>query len=153
MRRLRIKYLVEFSDKRLSEFVKEFPLLEELTITFKNNTISRDSLEVIGRSCPRLKSLNLWRLIYPCVKYKYNDVAFAIAKTMPGLRHLKLSGIWLKSVELLAILDDCPLLESLDLLGCLCASLSPSLKRRCREQIEDLRPRKYFLQHDCDADE
>jgi len=68
------------------------------------------------------------------------DEALAIAKTMSRLSHLKLNGLFLRYKGLLAILDGCPLLESLDL-QCSCIIIStPSLLKRCCEQIKDFQP-------------
>jgi F-box/leucine-rich repeat protein 2/20 len=129
----------------LCEFVIKFSLLEELDISFDDDDDDFDddyfegSLEEIGRCCPLLKSLNFRRMI----SCEYFEDAFAIAKTMSGLRHLTLKRIVLSNDQLLAILDGCPLLESLDMQKCPIFELSESLEKRCREQIKDLQlPRK-----------
>jgi hypothetical protein len=83
-----------------------------------------------------LKSLKYGGIV---VDNKGNDVSFAIAKTMPGLHHLKISGDMPTDDGLLAILDGCPRLESLDLRGCCCFSFGESLEEKCREQIKDFR--------------
>lgn len=141
LRRLQILGNTGISDKGLSEFLKRFSQLEELEISHCCNSFSKDILEVIGQCCPLLKSLNLERLSVdgmPAVySYYKGDEAFCIAKTMSGLRHLKLLGFWLYYDELLAILDGCPLLESLDLRGCIYYYSNPSLLKRCSEQIKD----------------
>jgi len=135
LRRLQILGNTGISDKGLSEFLKRFSQLEELEISHCCNSFSKDILEVIGQCCPLLKSLNLERLYSYCK----GDEAFVIAKTMSGLRHLKLDGFLLESDGLLAILDGCPLLESLDLEGTIYLSFNsnPSLLKRCSEQIKD----------------
>jgi F-box/leucine-rich repeat protein 2/20 len=66
------------------------------------------------------------------------DDAFAIAKTMPGLRHLHLYGNELSNDGLLAILDGCPLLESLVLSRCYSIYVGGSLEKKCREKIKYL---------------
>ncbi|XP_024633376.1 putative F-box/LRR-repeat protein 23 [Medicago truncatula] len=141
LRRLQILGNTGISDKGLSEFLKRFSQLEELEISHCCNSFSKDILEVIGQCCPLLKSLNLERLSVdgmPTVySYCKGDEAFCIAKTMSGLRHLKLLGLWLNYDELLAILDGCPLLESLDLRFCIYYSSNQSLLKRCSEQIKD----------------
>jgi len=67
-----------------------------------------------------------------------NDDAIAIAKTMPKLRHLSMFGNLLTNVGLHAILDGCPLLESVVLRNCFHLDLSGSLGKRCRDEIKDL---------------
>ncbi|XP_045820228.1 putative F-box/LRR-repeat protein 23 [Trifolium pratense] len=143
IRRLRLFDCKEITYNVLTRFVKKFSLLEEFEYSGSNN-LSKDCLEIIGQCCPLLKSLNLERLFFletmrKLFLYSYDksdDDVFAIAKTMPGLRHLELHGIALDNVGLIAILDSCPLLESLDLRDCFCY-LSPSLEKRCREKIKD----------------
>ncbi|KEH34606.1 F-box protein SKIP19 [Medicago truncatula] len=109
LRRLQLFNCNEVSETVLIGSVENFSLLEELDISF--NEFSDNSLEVIGRCCPLLKSLHFER-----VSYSGYDAAFSVGKTMPGLRHLSFSGIhFLDDNGLLAILNGCPLLESLDL--------------------------------------
>lgn len=121
------------SDKLFCEVVKKLPLLEKLDISFSNN-LSKDSIEVVGRHCPHLKSLKYGGIV---VDNKGIDVSFAIAKTMPGLHHLKISGDMPTDDGLLAILDGCPQLESFDLRGCCCFHFNESLEKKCCEQIKD----------------
>ncbi|PNX79561.1 F-box/LRR protein, partial [Trifolium pratense] len=116
LKRLQISKCSDISNKGLSECVKKFSLLEELDISF-DKKISKKSLEDIGRCCPLLKSLNLANKFIL-------EVNFAD--------------------QLLAILNGCPLLDSLDLQKSICRhQLSPSLVKRCHEQIKDLQLRAF----------
>ncbi|MED6188706.1 hypothetical protein PIB30_088487 [Stylosanthes scabra] len=57
---------------------------------------------------------------------------------MPNLRHLQLANNYLdNSSGVSAILDGCPLLESLDLRRCNFVKLEGELRRRCDEQLKD----------------
>lgn len=116
------------------QVLKKLPLLEELDISDSNITLK--SLEVIGKCCPLLKSLKFRKLFRG--EKECDDEAFAIAKTMPKLRHLEINCNDLTNDGLIAILDGCPLLELLDLGGCIHLDLSGSLGTRCREQIKEL---------------
>ncbi|GAU50714.1 hypothetical protein TSUD_123670 [Trifolium subterraneum] len=137
LRCMRLTECLRISDKGFIEAVRKLPQLEEVDISFCN--LSKDSLEVLGRSCPLLKSLKFAKR-WNEPPGNDDDEAFVIAETMFGLSHLCLKGIDLTSVGLLAILDACPLLESLDIKGCYHPSLidAASLKKRCLEQIKDL---------------
>jgi hypothetical protein len=66
-------------------------------------------------------------------------MAFLIAETMPGLRHLDMKGHKLTEHGVLAIIDKCSLLESLDISDC--HYLNEDLEKRCIDQINDLRMR------------
>jgi len=63
-------------------------------------------------------------------------MAFVIAETMPGLRHLDMKGHKFTELGVLAIIDKCPLLESLDISDC--DYLNEDLEKRCIDQIKDL---------------
>ncbi|GAU22408.1 hypothetical protein TSUD_122940 [Trifolium subterraneum] len=132
---LRLEDCCEISDKGLIDAANKLPLLEELDILFSN--ITKDSLEVIGQSCPFLKSLKY------CIGFdadnKWYDEAFSFIKTMPQLRHLEICSDLLTNDGLVAILDGCPLLESLNIQDCDYLDFSGNVWKRCCEQIKDLR--------------
>ncbi|XP_057432132.1 putative F-box/LRR-repeat protein 23 [Lotus japonicus] len=123
------------SNEQLSELVHKLPMLEEVEFSFRD--LSNDTLEFMGKCCPQLKVLKLNQV--EDKDLECDDEAFAIAKTMSRLRHLQLLGNRLTNVGLLAILDGCPHLESLDLRVCSNVELSRSLRERCLKQIRDLR--------------
>lgn len=138
LRRMKLVHPWGISGLKLSQACRELSQLEELEFTF--SFVAKDDLETIGQYCPLLKVM---KLSVTCMELSYakrDDEAFAIAKTMPGLRYLKISGILLTNDGVLAILDGCPLLESLDLEGCVCNKngLSKSLRKQCHERIKDL---------------
>lgn len=137
LRRLRLACSYSISDEGLSEIAKKFPQLEELDISI--SSLSKEPLEVIGRSCPRLKTLKFNMEGYRRPHIESDEEAFAVAETMPELRHLQLFGNKLTNDGLLAILDGCPHLETLDLRQCFNVNLAGSLGKRCAEQIKDLR--------------
>lgn len=130
LRCMRLVNCLGITEKGLIEVIEKLPLLEDLEISSGN--LSKDSIEVIGRCCPLLKSLKYSRAFRSYVKCD-DDEAFAIAKTMPGLCHLNISGNELTNVGLVAILDGCPPLESLDLRDCNHLDLSGSLGERCHD--------------------
>jgi F-box/leucine-rich repeat protein 2/20 len=144
---LRLVDCCEISDKGLIDAAKKLPLLEELNVLFSYFT--KDSLEIIGQSCPLLKSLK-YSISYRCNEDKLFDEAFSFLKTMPQLRHLEIrSDLMITSDGLLAILDECPLLESLNIEDCGNLHLSRNAWKRCCEQIKNLRlPDEYFWDDD-----
>ncbi|KAJ1440412.1 Leucine-rich repeat domain superfamily [Sesbania bispinosa] len=133
-----LNYIADrYIQKGLCQVAKKLPLLEELDITCFN-IVSEDTFKAIGQCCPLLKVLKLDSRMCYLVKCD-DDVALAIAKTMSKLCHLQICGIKLSDVGLSAILDGCPLLESLDLRRCIYFELlDESLEKRCREQIKYL---------------
>jgi F-box/leucine-rich repeat protein 2/20 len=126
------------TDKGFSEAVRKLPQLEDVDISFCD--LLKCSLDVLGRSCPLLKSVKFVTIGLEYFGYEHNDEeAFVIAETMPGLCHLNIRGNMLTNVGLLAILDGCPLLESLNIAECINLRLSEGLRKRCREQIKYVR--------------
>ncbi|KAK2393869.1 putative F-box/LRR-repeat protein [Trifolium repens] len=153
LRRLRLACCWGVSDEALCEVAEKFPHLEEIDISIGN--LSDRSLGAIGRCCPQLKTCKFNTEVYRYPHDESNDEAFAIAKTMPGLRHLQLIGNKMTNDGLLAILDGCPLLESLDMRRCFNVNLVGSLGKRCQEQIKCLRlpcdaTDDYPFEADCD---
>lgn len=105
----------------------KLPLLEELNI----------SITVWNGNCLPIK-LKTFHELPSEMTDECNADSFAIAKSMPGLRRLNISGHPMNDVGLLAILDGCPRLESLNLSGCFNLKFSENLEKRCREQIKEL---------------
>uniref|UniRef100_A0A0D3E0B9 F-box domain-containing protein n=1 Tax=Brassica oleracea var. oleracea TaxID=109376 RepID=A0A0D3E0B9_BRAOL len=102
------------------------PLLEELEFSYC--PLSVESLRLVGRSCPNLKTLKLNRLTLMRFPYESDDDALASAETMPKLSHLQLFANNLTDPGLNVILDNCPNLEHLDLRECRSIKLSGDLR-------------------------
>ncbi|XP_057432112.1 F-box protein SKIP19-like [Lotus japonicus] len=145
LRRLRLPYCSEISEKGLIEVAKKLPHLEEL-VDISYSPLTKDSLQAIGRCCPHLKVLKFYNgPLYPSFK---DEEAFAIAQTMPELRHLHIVGFnFLSKDGLHAILDGCPLLESLHILHSYNIDwrTNETLRKRCLEHIKEVQlPRKAY---------
>ncbi|KAJ4824236.1 hypothetical protein Tsubulata_018056 [Turnera subulata] len=147
LKSLRLVFCRGISDEGLIYAAEKMPLLEELEFHYCYNAVSRDSIEVIGRSCPLLKSFTLNRVGVMCSNWDsdVDEEAMAIGKSMPGLRHLKIFGNLLRNDGLQAILDGCAHLESLDLRQCFNLKLQEGgLERRCAERIKILQHRHHL---------
>ncbi|XP_062012665.1 F-box protein SKIP19-like [Rosa rugosa] len=137
IRRLRIVRCYFITDEGLSEVALKLPMLEDLEISLC--TLSQEPLEVVGRSCPLLKSVKLNNHWYQFPPDKCDNDALAVAGTMRGLQHLQLFGNKLTNDGLREILDCCPHLESLDLRYCFNLNLEGDLEKRLTGQIKRLR--------------
>ncbi|KAF5472555.1 hypothetical protein F2P56_009266 [Juglans regia] len=134
----------EISYTGFSEAVANIPLLEELELSYCSWT--ENFLEVVGRSCPHLKSLKLRREVYGGDQ-ECDLSANAIAENMPRLVTLDLVGNKLTNNGLLAILDGCPHLQTLKLRNCRRVSLQGDVGRKCSERIKNLRRLDYSNDH------
>lgn len=121
----------------LAKALAKLPLLEELEFSYC--PLSVESLRLVGRSCPNLKTLKLNRLTLMRFPYESDDDALASAETMPKLSHLQLFANNLTDPGLNVILDNCPNLEHLDLRLCHSVRLLGDLKKRCSERIKVFR--------------
>ncbi|KAI5447559.1 putative F-box/LRR-repeat protein 23 [Lathyrus oleraceus] len=146
LRCLRLACCYSVTHEGLCVIAEKLSHLEELDITISGG-LTHDSLEVIGRSSPQLKTFKFNIEVYLHPHIVYDDDAFAIAKFMPGLCHLQLIGNKMSNDGLLAILDGCPQLESLDIRQCFNINFIGSLAKRCKEQI------KYLLLPNDDTDD
>ncbi|KAL0697415.1 hypothetical protein Bca4012_053537 [Brassica carinata] len=137
LRSLKLTYCYQIASEGLREILAKLPLLEVLETSYC--ALSAESLKVIGKSCPNLKSFGKNCEGYRRPRNESDDVALAIAETMPGLTRLQLFGNRLTDVGLNAILDGCPNLEYLDLRQCFNVSLVGDLEKRCSERIRVVR--------------
>ncbi|KAL6186509.1 hypothetical protein ACLB2K_042629 [Fragaria x ananassa] len=121
----------------LSKVASKIPLLEDLEVSYTPKSCNtykqypykeHEYVEVIGHSCPLLKSLRWNKHEGDCFRSHDNRDAFSIARTMHGLQNLQLFGNWLNHQGLHDILEGCPRLESLDLRKCI--HLCPSKRQR-----------------------
>ncbi|KAK1381989.1 putative F-box/LRR-repeat protein 23 [Heracleum sosnowskyi] len=121
----------------LSQMVRTLPLLDELHLHCI--WITKQAIQDIGQCCPHLRT---FRLNYPGRRelyFPYDKNAKAIAESMPGLCHLQLFGNRISRNGLLAIIDKCSHLESLDIRCCFgCTKLGPDLLRRLYQQMSRL---------------
>ncbi|KAM5587544.1 putative F-box/LRR-repeat protein 23 [Rosa sericea] len=144
LKRLRLVTSFRITDEGFREVASKFPLLEDLDLSIHED-ISHETLALVGRSCPLLKSLKFNKRWFDEGRYnnryklERNDCALAIAGTMHGLHHLMLFRNTLTNKGLCAILDGCPHLESLDMRQCFNLRLGGKVGRRCAEQIKELR--------------
>ncbi|CAI9100731.1 OLC1v1037893C1 [Oldenlandia corymbosa var. corymbosa] len=130
------------SGNALANAAKRFPLLEELHLF--HSRVPSESLEIIGRSCPLLKSFSLggaapFYAKDDFVEPECNTEALAIAKSMPGLRHLTLFGNAMSNVGLLAVVEGCIHLESLDLRRCFRVNLEGDIGNQCSQKLKCLK--------------
>ncbi|XP_058761254.1 putative F-box/LRR-repeat protein 23 [Vicia villosa] len=136
----------DISNEALKKVVKKQPFLEELDICHCSD-LRTDFFKYIGKCCPLLKSMRFSPCIEAAGDYKCDDVAFVIAESMYKLRHLTILNNQLTKNGLLAVLDGCPLLESLDIRGCLHLHFDRSLEKRCNTQIKELRFPTEYIAH------
>ena len=127
----------DITDEGLRAVSSRLPLLEDLEIS--QCSLSHETIEVVGTSCPLLKSLKVNSRWYSFAHEECNKHALAITGKMHDLRHLQIFANKLTNDGLQAILDGCPLLESLDLRQCFNLKLGGKVGRRCAEQIKELR--------------
>ncbi|XP_010244531.1 PREDICTED: F-box protein SKIP19 [Nelumbo nucifera] len=137
LRCLRLMSCHRVTDDGLIEVVNGLPLLEELDLSYCC-TFSNKVLEVIGCSCPHLKTFKLNSRRFRNSDVEWDEEAFTIAGCMPELRNLQLLGNQLTDDGLRAILDGCPHLESLDLRQCFNVNLGGELQKRCADAIRCL---------------
>lgn len=125
-------------DVPLALTITKFTLLEELELSNCRGDFPKTSAAA-GKACPLLKRLRLSSKRF----IKHSPVptdgeATAIATTMPGLRSLQLFAKRLSNGGLAAILDGCPLLESLDIRHCFNIVMNYEMRARC-SRVKTLR--------------
>lgn len=158
MKSLQLSLCYNVSNEGLAEAIKGFPQLEELDITFCS--LYGNVCESVGKTCPQLKSFRLnerWNIHREFAAYEGMDddtEALGIASNMPELHDLQLIGNNLTNDGLMAILDHCPHLESLDIRQCYNIQMDDALKSKCarlrniklpRDSISDFKYRAYIV--------
>ncbi|XP_019179641.1 PREDICTED: putative F-box/LRR-repeat protein 23 isoform X2 [Ipomoea nil] len=137
LRHLGIRSCSHVSDEGFRKAVNEFPVLEELQLEYTPN-ISKQGIEAAGQSCPFLNSFSFIKKVSGFLNGSSDEEAVAIAENMHGLKHLTLDGNRMTDKGVEAILDACPLLQSLNLDHCNYIWLGGELRDRCSQQIKDL---------------
>ncbi|GKD37024.1 F-box protein SKIP19-like protein [Tanacetum coccineum] len=133
---LSLRNCYSITSSGLSLAVKNLPQLENLHLYYIS--IHVEDIEIIGSSCPNLRSFKLNKE-FRRRHIECDGDAIAIANTMPELRHLQLFGNKMTNDGLQAILHNCPHLESLDVRRCSNLNLSGSLAKLCKERIKDFK--------------
>lgn len=147
------------TNQGFAEAINGFRQLEELDVTFCS--LNGSVCETAGRACPQLKCFRLnerWSILQsefaPYESMDDDTEALGIASTMPGLQELQLIGNQLTNDGLMAILDRCPRLESLDIRQCYNIQMDDALKSKCarirdlklpHDSISDFRYRAYIV--------
>ncbi|POO04153.1 LRR domain containing protein [Trema orientale] len=135
----------KISDKALTKAAPKLSLLEELELS--EGSFSKESLQAIGRHCPHLKSLKFnfqgyeafSRNITSNEEVILNEQSVPIAGyNVPKLGHLEHFRNVMTDVGLQAILDGCPLLETLELYYRFDIKMGGDLEKRCDEQLKCL---------------
>jgi hypothetical protein len=112
-------------------------LLEDLGISTSNNC---DYLfEIVWEACPHLEKLrvhNLWMTPQNIFSELIETDPFGISTTMCKLRAFELFNFEITARELEAILDTCPLLESLHVTG-FCSFIMEKCVRSCWSNIPE----------------
>uniref|UniRef100_A0A0E0EIX0 F-box domain-containing protein n=1 Tax=Oryza meridionalis TaxID=40149 RepID=A0A0E0EIX0_9ORYZ len=128
LKSLRLISCLGVSNEGIEEAIKQFPLLEELELSFCDN-VTYKAYAIIG-------CLKLSKSFFD--GWGGNEDVWVI-KNMHELRSLQLFANTLTNKGLSAILDNCPNLESLDIRHCYNVDMDASLRAKCA-RIKVLRP-------------
>ncbi|CAN6203903.1 unnamed protein product [Urochloa humidicola] len=134
LKSLILVHCYEVSDEGFVEAIQMFPQLEELELSEFCKVEHKGLLEV-AKACPRLMHLRRNHLSYIyclcCPKPCGDDrEAMAIA-TMHGICSLQFTHNNLTNQGLVAILDNCPHIESLELRKCCNIIIDDALRAKC----------------------
>ncbi|CAN6241574.1 unnamed protein product [Urochloa humidicola] len=126
----------EITDQTVEKHAQCIPALKVLDISYCLNITSK-GIEAIGRHCKLLVQLK--RNMPPPDPPQGNNTAakvveeeaLAVANTMPVLEQLQLAYGLFSDLALNAILNKCPLLRTLNILGCWNVRLEGDIEDRC----------------------
>ncbi|KAG6705468.1 hypothetical protein I3843_07G175000 [Carya illinoinensis] len=108
----------EMSDPIVEKIAGKLSTISFLDVSYCGKIGAR-ALEAIGKNCKML--VGLCRNLHPldtAGKPMQDDEAYAIASTMPKLKHLEMAYHLISTRSVVEILSRCPELEFLDLRGC-----------------------------------
>ncbi|XP_030947751.1 F-box protein FBW2 [Quercus robur] len=108
----------EMSDSIVEQIASRLSMITFLDVSYCGKIGAR-ALEAIGKNCKLL--VGLCRNLHPldtAGKPLQDDEAYAIASTMPKLKHLEMAYHLISTTSVLKILSSCPELGFLDLRGC-----------------------------------
>ncbi|KAJ1282536.1 hypothetical protein BS78_03G060000 [Paspalum vaginatum] len=163
LKSLRFISCYDVCQEAFMEAIRKFPLLEELELSISPNVYG-EAFGVVGESCPLLKRFRLSKKVFVSIEGGSQDKdeeAMGIAK-MHELRSLQLFNCELTNAGLVAILDGCPHLESLDIRQCFNVDMDQSAVRAKCCRIKTLKlphdstagyefsvhPPQYIVRHD-----
>lgn len=126
----------EVTDEAIEKYAECLPALRVLDISNCLKITSR-GIEALGRHCKLL--IQLKRNMPPPEPPQGNNAAakvvqeeaLAVANTMPMLQQLELAYGLFSDPALDAVLEKCPLLRTLDILGCWNVRLEGDIEERC----------------------
>ncbi|CAM0147690.1 unnamed protein product [Urochloa decumbens] len=126
------------SSEGFIDAIQGFPLLEKLELSLCKN-IFGEAIEAAGKACPHIKRFRLSNDRFYSFEDEYiNDQEAHGISTMHELRSLQLFANNITNKGLVAILDNCPNLEYLDIRHCFNVQLDAALKAKC-SSIKTLR--------------
>lgn len=113
--------------------------ITDLDVSMCHNGFSYVALEAFGKHCMHVTKLR--RNTFYCIDSLPNIAndfeAFAIAKHYPHLKHLELGNNRLSPKGLRAILDNCPMLEYLDVSECRnLETMNEGLVKECKTRLK-----------------
>uniref|UniRef100_A0A0D9X588 F-box domain-containing protein n=1 Tax=Leersia perrieri TaxID=77586 RepID=A0A0D9X588_9ORYZ len=135
LKSLRLTLCHDISSEAFAAAISKFHLLEELEVSSCQRIEHNGLPELVAKSCPKIKHFRYTRARQSYSGYNISNPvndrgALAIA-SMRELRSLHLFRDNLTNQGLMAILDNCPYLESLDLRICGNLTMDATLEARC----------------------
>lgn len=130
----------EMRDSIMEQIAGRLSMVTFLDLSYCSR-ISARALEAIGNNCKLL--VGLCRNLHPldtAGKPLQDDEAYAIASTMPKLRHLEMAYHLISTTSVLQILSHCPELEFLDLRGCWDVKLDEKFLKEKFQKLKVLGP-------------
>ncbi|KAI4307416.1 hypothetical protein L6164_030608 [Bauhinia variegata] len=128
------------TDPIVEQIAGKFSMVSFLDVSYCIK-ISAHALEMIGKNCKLLEGL--CRNMHPldtAGKPLQDDEAYAIASTMPKLKHLEMAYHLITTDGVLEILSSCQKLESLDLRGCWGVKLDSMFQKQKFPKVKILGP-------------